>query len=68
MSLKNFHFVFIAAAAALAFLCGFWLIQDYRSRGGTGLLLLGLAAFATGIGLIAYERAIYKKLNWIDMI
>jgi hypothetical protein len=68
MSLKNFHFVFIAAAAALSFLCGFWLIQDFRNQGGTSLLVLGCAAFASGIGLIAYEWAIYKKLNWIDMI
>ncbi len=68
MSLKHFHFVFIAASIVLTFLCGYWLIDTYRTDGGILSLLLGCGACAAGVALIFYGKHIIHKLNWIDMI
>lgn len=48
MSLKTFHLVFIACSSALAFLFGAWALDNAG-------LTAGLAAFAIGLALIAYE-------------
>jgi hypothetical protein len=54
MDLKSFHVVFIAAAVALAFLVGIWVLSA-SGLSGTPRFLGGFGAFAVGVGLIIYE-------------
>ena len=54
MDLKKFHLVFIAAAIALAFLVGIWVLS-HPDFSGVPRLLGGFGAFAVGVALIVYE-------------
>jgi hypothetical protein len=54
MGLKSFHVVFIACAAALAFLVGAWVLGA-SALSGAPRLFAGFGAFAVGLGLIIYE-------------
>lgn len=69
MSLKAFHVIFITAACALAFGFGVWMLRDYLSAEGTaGDLWLSIASFASGIGLVFYERYFLKKLKKVSYL
>jgi hypothetical protein len=69
MSLKAFHLIFISAASALAFGCGFWGLKDYFSEGGsTRDLIFGLGSLAVGLGLVLYERYFLKKLKHVSYL
>ena len=64
MSLKAFHVIFITAASALAFGCGFALLRAYRSPdGATSDLAWSVAAIACGLGLLVYEGFFLRKLK-----
>lgn len=54
MNLKSFHLVFIAAAIALAFLFGAWVLGSPTFVGTPRLLAAG-AAFGVGLALAGYE-------------
>lgn len=54
MTLKSFHLVFIACAAALSFLFGAWVLSN-PSFVGAGRLAGGFGAFAVGLALVVYE-------------
>jgi hypothetical protein len=69
MSLKAFHLIFISAASALAFGCGFWGLKDFFSEGGsTGDLVFGLGSLAAGVGLVFSERYFLKKLKHVSYL
>ena len=69
MSLKSFHLVFITAASALAFGCGVWEVGVIRSGdGGTFDLAFAVGWFATGVGLLVYERFFLKKLKNVSYL
>ena len=69
MSLKAFHVIFITAASALAFGCAVWSLKNYWSADGRFLdLLFGLGSFASGVGLILYERYFLKKLKNVSYL
>ncbi len=69
MSLKAFHLVFIVASIALAFGFGLWSVLNYRAPSGTIWdLVIGLAAFAVGVGLVVYERYFLKKLKNVSYL
>ena len=61
MSLKAFHLVFIIASILLAFGFGIWLAVTFFKDGGVTNLIVALASFGAGIGLIFYERYFLKK-------
>ena len=64
MSLKAFHVVFITAASALAFGCGYWLLGTYRSpEGASSDLTWAITSIACGFGLLVYEGFFLKKLK-----
>jgi steroid 5-alpha reductase family enzyme len=68
MSLKAFHIVFIAASVVLMLiLCG-WCIGNYRDEGRVMDLVWGALAFAAALGLVAYGRAVLKKLKHISFL
>jgi hypothetical protein len=69
MSLKAFHLIFISAATALAFGCGFWGLKDFFSEGGrAGDLIFGLGSLVAGVGLVFYERYFLKKLRHVSYL
>lgn len=68
MSLKAFHIVFVTASILLAFGFGVWSLLDYRDHGRTVALIGGIVSLLAGIGLIAYARAILRKLKDISYL
>ena len=64
MSLKAFHLIFIVVSIALAFGFGVWLVL----QAGWLNILLGIASFAVGVGLIFYERYFLKKTKNISYL
>lgn len=69
MSLKAFHVVFITACSALAAGLGAWALKNYFSPDGRWLdMAFAVGSFATGIGLIVYERYFLKKLKNVSYI
>jgi hypothetical protein len=61
MSLKAFHLVFIIASIVLAFGFGIWAAVAFFKSGGIINIIVALASFAAGVGLIFYERYFLKK-------
>ena len=61
MSLKAFHLVFIIASILLAFGFGIWMAVAFFKEGGVVNLIVALASFGAGVGLIFYERYFLKK-------
>jgi hypothetical protein len=61
MSLKAFHLVFIIASIVLAFGFGIWMAVTFFKEGGVMNLIVALASFGAGVGLIFYERYFLKK-------
>jgi len=69
MSLKAFHVVFIVASIVLAFGFGTWSVLNYRGPNGTVWdLVIALASFAIGVGLVIYERYFLKKLKDVSYL
>jgi hypothetical protein len=68
MSLKAFHIVFVAASILLAFGFGAWSLLSYKDEGRGLDLVLGISSVAAGIGLIAYAKAILRKLKHISYL
>jgi hypothetical protein len=68
MSLKSFHIVFVTCVVLLAFFCGGWFVNEYRSSGRAALLLAGIASFLSGGGMIWYGRAVLRKLKDIGYL
>ena len=64
MSLKAFHLIFIIVSIALAFGFAVWLVL----QGGLLNILLGVASFAAGVGLIFYERYFLKKTKNVSYL
>jgi hypothetical protein len=62
MSLKAFHVVFISASALLAFGFGAWCVGA-SPAGGPGWIVAGVASFAGGLGLAAYEAWFLRKMR-----
>ena len=68
MSLKAFHIVFIAASVVLMLIMSGWCIGNYRDGGSPADLIWGVLAFAAAIGLVAYGRAVLRKLKHISFL
>ena len=64
MSLKAFHLIFIVVSIALAFGFGVWLVL----QGGWLNILIGVASFIVGVGLIFYERYFLKKTKNVSYL
>ncbi len=68
MSLKALHIVFIVSSILLAFFFGGWSVRHYF-HGGSGVdLLFAAGSFASGFLLLAYAKAILKKLKDISYL
>jgi fructose-specific phosphotransferase system IIC component len=52
----------------LAFFCGAWLVNDYRSSGQTGEMVAGIASFLAGAVMIWYGRIVLRKLKHISYL
>jgi hypothetical protein len=68
MSLKAFHIAFVSVSTLLAFGVAGWSIATYASRGGFWVLVFGAGWLLGGLGLIAYGKAMLKKLKHISYL
>jgi len=68
MSLKAVHIVFISCSILLAFFLGGWLWHDYLTTKDHTEAVIGTASCLTGILLIAYAKAILRKLRQISYL
>lgn len=68
MSLKAFHLVFIIASIALAVGFGVWAAAAFFKNGGVMNLIVALASFGAGVGLVFYERYFLKKTKNISYL
>ena len=69
MSLKAFHFVFIAASILLAFGFGAWCLTHRETAGdGQTLLYLGIGSLVCGVALVGYGIAVVRKLKNISYL
>jgi len=68
MSLKAFHLVFIIASIVLAIGFGVWAAVAFFKSGGVVNLIVALASFGAGVGLVFYERYFLKKTKNISYL
>jgi hypothetical protein len=68
MSLKAFHLVFIIASIVLAVGFGIWAAVAFFQGGGVINLIVALASFGAGVGLVFYERYFLKKTKNISYL
>lgn len=68
MSLRFFHIVFIIASVLLAFGFGIWCLRRYAEEPETLNLIFGVASLVTGVLLIGYGIAVFKKLKKISQL
>ena len=68
MSLKTFHLIFVIASILLGLGVGGWGVQEYRTHGEAGPLIIGIVFFAMGIGLFFYGRRMLKKTKDIGYL
>ena len=68
MSLKTFHLIFVIASILLGLGVGGWGVQEYRTYGELGPLVIGIIFFAMGIGLFFYGRRMLKKTKNIGYL
>jgi hypothetical protein len=61
MSLKAFHLLFIALSVVLAAFLAAWAAAQYRVDHQAGYALAGVAALASGAGLVVYAAAFRRK-------
>ena len=61
MNLRSVHAMLILVSAALAVLFGLWCLDLYGREDGVGSLLAAIGAFATSIGLVAYDSWFLRK-------
>lgn len=61
MNLRWMHALLIMLSAALAVLFGTWCLGQYGRGNGVGMLLAGVASFATSFGLVAYDTWFLRK-------
>jgi hypothetical protein len=68
MSLKAFHLIFIIACIVLAVGFGIWSVVAFFKVGGVVNLIVALASFGAGVGLVFYERYFLKKTKNISYL
>jgi len=68
MSLKAFHLIFVIASILLGLGVGGWGVQEYRTQGELGPLVIGVIFFAMGIALFFYGRRMLKKTKDIGYL
>ena len=68
MSLKAFHFFFIIVSILLSAYFGTWCIQNYSDSESRLILILGLASFASTVGLIGYLAWFLKKSKGLSYL
>ena len=68
MSLKAFHLIFVIASILLGLGVGGWGVQEYRSQGELGPLVIGVIFFSMGIALFFYGRRMLKKTKDIGYL
>ena len=61
MSLRWVHALLILLSSALAVLFGMWSLGRYSQGAGTVNLFAALIAFATSLGLVAYDSWFLRK-------
>ena len=68
MSLKAFHIVFVTCSVLVAFFFGAWLLHQHALTGNRGDLFWGIFSILCGLGMIAYGRAVLRKLKHIGYL
>jgi hypothetical protein len=68
MSLKAVHIVFISCSILLAFFLGGWLWHDYAMTKDRTEAVIGTVSCLSGLLLIAYAKAILRKLRQISYL
>lgn len=63
MSLKAFHLFFVFVSILLCLGVGTWAVQAFRAGGGGMPLVLAVACFLGGFGLIVYGLRVRQKLR-----
>ena len=68
MSLKAIHIVFVAASILLALGFGAWSLKAYFEGGLRTNLWYGIGSLLVAVILVAYGRAVLKKLKNISYL
>jgi len=69
MSLKAFHFVFIAVSILLSFGFGAWCLTHREAAADSQMLLyLGIGSLVCGVALVGYGVAVIRKLKNISYL
>ena len=65
MSLKAFHIFFVVVSILLAFGFGVWSVYFHLTASDMSYLILGIASFVVGVGLMVYGVRVMRKLQRI---
>ena len=68
MSIKAFHFVFVALSILLCGFVAFWGIGGWRSSGSLGQLAFGGGGMLAGALLLVYGRYVIRKLRGMSYL
>jgi len=68
MSLKAFHFLFVATSILLCGFVAIWGITQWRESGSWGRLAFGGGAIVAGGALVLYGRYVMKKLRGMNYL
>ena len=68
MSLKAFHFIFIAASTLLAIALGIWCIWVNLVEGNLMYLGGAIGSFAAAVALLIYGVWFYRKMKRLRII
>jgi hypothetical protein len=68
MSLKAFHVIFVTASILLALGFGGWSLKNYAEQKTVVDLVFGIASVLAAVVLVAYGRAVLKKLKHMSYL
>jgi hypothetical protein len=68
MSIKAFHFVFVAVSILLCVFVAVWGVSSWRSSGEPGQLVFGGGAIVSGMVLLIYGRYVMRKLRGMSYL
>ncbi len=68
MSLKAFHFLFVAISILLCGFVAIWGITQWRENGSWGSLAYGAGAIVAGAALVVYGRYVMNKLRGMSYL
>jgi flagellar biogenesis protein FliO len=68
MSLKVFHYIFVAASILLAIGFGIWALMQFASEGGQQYLIFAAGSGVSIVALVFYGKYVLKKLKHLPYL